>query len=1113
MAITNYDRVGKAMELLKLGIYPFIEREFKSVYGGRMIFEANRVVGNDSLNQKKAFSEYDVAALFKIMLEAWNEVFRQVLGPAERSLVFELRDVRNSWAHQKPFSTDDAYRALDSVSRLLSAVSAPQASEIDKIKQELLRVSFDEKERNAKRRTAEMALESQVTAGVKPWRDVVTPHRDVTGGYFKSAEFAADLLQVHIGEAAPEYGNPVEFFRRTYITESLKSLLSNAIERMYGKGGDPVVQLQTNFGGGKTHSMLALYHLFSGTPLKDLEGIEEISKKAGISELPEVKRVVLVGNRISPGNPTVKEDGTQVRTLWGELAWQLGGKDAHEKIRADDENATSPGDRLRELLEQASPCLILIDEWVAYARQLHDDSDLPAGSFETQFSFAQLLTESAKLVKQCLLVISLPASDTTGSPHTLADDTEVGGKRGREALDRLRNVIGRLESSWRPATAEEGFEIVRRRLFEPLINNEQYIARDSVASAYRDLYRTYEAEFPAECKAIDYEKRIKAAYPIHPELFDRLYQDWSTLLKFQRTRGVLRLMALVIRSLWESNDKSPLIMPSSIPINDPSVQSELTRYLSDNWVPIIEKDVDGPNSLPHKIDSEWANLGRLSATRRVARTIFLGSAPITTAAHYGLEDKRIKLGCAMPGESPAIFGDALRRLSNAATYLYQDGVRSWYSIQPTVTKMASDRAEDLKNNDEKVNSEVVQRLNGECRNRGEFSAAHVAPLTSHDVSDEYDAGLVVLNIDYPYSKDDDCPAVKAAQSILETRGINQRYYRNILYFLAADKNRLIDLDEAVRNYLAWKSIIEDKDKLDLTPFQVKTAETQVKNADTTVNSQIYETYQWLLVPIQKEPSSSIEWKSLRVSGRDPLAVRACKKLKNEDMLVTGLASSWLKRDLDTIPLWRGNHVAIKQLVEDYAQYLYLFKLRDSSVIHKAIQQGLGMLTWRQDSFAYAESYDEEAGRYRGLICGRQVDINTIQNYGLVVRSEVADNQIKLEAVEKEAETEKNTSGETGKEKDTGNGTQIDIDGATIIGHQKPKRFHGSVQLDPLRTSRDAGKIAEEVIAHLSGIVNADVSVTLEIQAIVPDGIPENVVRIVTENSRTLKFTSQGFEEE
>ena len=334
-------------------------------------------------------------------------------------------------------------------------------------------------------------------------------------------------------------------------------------------------------------------------------------KAAGVTNLPTARRVVLVGNKISPGNPVGQARRHRGTHPVGRTGLAVGRQSGLSPgSRADDEHATSPGDVLRELFNEYGPCLILIDEWVAYARQLHDQSDLPAGGFETHFTFAQALTESAKLAKNCLLVISLPASDTAGSPHAQADDVEVGGQRGREALDRLRNAIGRVESSWRPASAEEGFEIVRRRLFEPLADPAQFMDRDAVARAFADLYRTQQQEFPPECRDADYEKRIKAAYPIHPEVFDRLYTDWSTLVKFQRTRGVLRLMAAVIHSLWEKGDRNPLIMPANIPIDDPRVQFELTRYLSDNWVPVIEKDVDGPNSLPLRIDGEVPNLGK-----------------------------------------------------------------------------------------------------------------------------------------------------------------------------------------------------------------------------------------------------------------------------------------------------------------------------------------------------------------------------------------------------------------------------------------------------------------------------------------------------------------------
>lgn len=138
-------------------------------------------------------------------------------------------------------------------------------------------------------------------------------------------------------------------------------------------------------------------------------------------------------------------------------------------------------------------------------------------------------------------------------------------------------------------------------------------------------------------------------------------------------------MAAVIHCLWERGDKNPLILPSTIPLDEPRVQFELTRYLSDNWAPVIEKDIDGPNSLPVRQDGEASNLGKYAASRRVARTIFLGSAPIQKAAHQGIEDRRVHLGCVMPGEPVAVFGDALRRLAAGATYLYQDGHRYWYA--------------------------------------------------------------------------------------------------------------------------------------------------------------------------------------------------------------------------------------------------------------------------------------------------------------------------------------------------------------------------------------------------------------------------------------------------
>ncbi|URR36250.1 Swt1 family HEPN domain-containing protein [Thermosynechococcus sp. HN-54] len=307
MSISNYERVGRALNLLLEGLYLFVEREMKASYGDRWLQEVAQCL--PEYNQNKSSEEVlqrDVSAVLIVIWEKWHDVFKKTLGRAERALVSELRETRNAWAHTNTFSTDDAYRALDSITRLLSAISAPQAAEVDKQKQELLRIRFEEQARNITRRTTTTPTEGQPMAGLKPWREIATLHPDVASGRFQQAEFAADLWQVYLDEGSDEYRNPAEFYRRTYLTEGLKQLLANALRRLSGQGGDPVIELQTNFGGGKTHAMLSLYHLFS-SPLSPsggeglLPGTESIFQATGIRQPPEnVNIAVLVGNKLQP---------------------------------------------------------------------------------------------------------------------------------------------------------------------------------------------------------------------------------------------------------------------------------------------------------------------------------------------------------------------------------------------------------------------------------------------------------------------------------------------------------------------------------------------------------------------------------------------------------------------------------------------------------------------------------------------------------------------------------------------------------------------------------------------------------------------------------------------
>ena len=1104
MAKSNHGRVGDMLELLNRGLRPFVERELQAVHGDQwqeMVAQTLREDRGAVKATKKGELNWDTHNLLTIMWDQWNAVFRNTLGHTERSLVSELRDVRNRWAHQTPFSSDDAYRALDSIGRLLTAISAPEAKELEEQKMALLRVRFDEQRRGEMRKHAVAPTEGKPQIGLKPWREVVTPHRDVASGKYQQAEFAADLWQVYLGEAASEYQDPTEFFRRTFITEGLQKLLSNGVRRIGGQGGDPVVELQTNFGGGKTHSMLALYHLFSVTPSNELPGTEQVLKEAGCEAASKVNRAIVVGTKVSPGNPSTKDDGTVIRTIWGEIAWQLGGKAGYEMIRADDEKATNPGDKMKELFNKFSPCLVLIDEWVAYARQLHEGSVLPAGTFDTQFTFAQALSEAAKAAKNTLLVVSIPASDN-----------EIGGEWGQRALSRLKNAIGRVESSWRPASPDEGFEIVRRRLFEPLLEKQAFVAR-----AFVEMYGTQHSEFPSECREAEYERRIKLAYPIHPELFDRLYNDWSTLDKFQRTRGVLRLMAAVIHSLWERQDGNLLIMPATIPIDDSAVQFELTRYLDDQWTPVIAKDVDGEHSLPLRLDRDAPNLGRYSACRRVARTIYVGSAPTQRAANRGIDDRQVKLGCVQPGETVATFGDAIRRLTDRATYLYVDGSRYWYSTQPTVTRLAEDRANQLHEHD--VMDEIVRRLRDEARSRGDFHRVH-ACVSSSDIPDEHEARLVVLGPEQPHSKGQaDSAARKEAQAILDSRGSSPRSYKNTLVFLAGDASRLKDLQTAIRQFMSWKSIWDEREQLNLDPFQSKQADTKRKNADDTVNVRIPEAYQWLLVPNQPDPKGSPEWSETRLQGSDSLALRASKKLKSEEMLLVQMGGVRLRLELDRVPLWRGNDVLVKQLVEDFATYLYLPRLRDPDVLIAAIREGLALLTWQMETFAYAQSKVSD-GRYLGLVAGAVAAVQ-VEGGSLVVKPEVAAEQQRkdAEAARKKADeiqTGRVGSGQTdGQDQTAGQDKSAGMDNGKPVPPVTPvyRRFHGAVQLDSIRIGRDASRIADEVIQHLTRFVGSEVQVTLEIQARLQDGVSEKTIRDVTENCRTLRFDSFGFEEE
>jgi predicted AAA+ superfamily ATPase len=1095
------------MDLLKEGLGPFVIREIRGAQGQEWWPRYQQA--NPSLRASSP-TDLDAQALLKLMRDEWRTTFTRTLGSFERNLIHELIEARNDWAHQRAFTTDDAERALDSIRRLLEAMSAEdQARAVERERQVLRRQQYDEYARREERRATAAAIETDTTGGLRPWREVITPHPDVQRGAFQQAEFAADLAQVHRGEGMAEYADPVEFYRRTYLTEGLSTLLRNAMLRLGGKGGDPVIELQTNFGGGKTHSMLALYHLASDqVDPQDLPGMEPILRQtetAGVDSVPYPYRAVLVGTALGPNQVRHKDDGTETRTLWGELAWQLGRRKGYAMVAESDRTGVSPGaDVLAQLFAAYSPALILIDEWVAFVRQLYGVDGLAAGSFDANLSFAQALTEAVRQVPQTLLVASLPASDI-----------EIGGAGGREALERLRNTFGRMQASWQPATTEEGFEIVRRRLFEPIADAAGNTSRDAVIRAFIELYRSQAGQFPSVTNEADYRRKMEAAYPIHPELFRQLYEGWSTLDKFQRTRGVLRLMASVIHTLWQRNDASLLILPASIPMDAAPVVDELMRYLDSPWKPVIETDVDGDASLPLQLDKANPNFGRLSATRRVARTVYLGSAPTLNSANRGIDDTSIRLGSAQPGESVAVFGDALRTLSGQATHLYVDGQKYWFSTQPSVTRTAQELAQSFSNDE--IYHEVANRLRDQASQRGDFASVHPCPSSPADVRDEQSARLVILDPEHPHARGlgEGSPAVIFADGILRQRGESQRQYRNALVFVAADRTTWPNLEDATRQYLAWKRIYEQREQYNLDAFSENQARTKRDEQDRAVIARIPETFQWLLVPMQPNPKSpDIEWEEFRVQGDGSIAVRASQRLRSEGTLYTQWSGTLLRAELDRVPLWRGDHVGIRQLVDDFAQYLYLPRLKNADVLLEAIAGGLNNSVWSTETFAAADRFDGE--RYVGLVAGTsQRPVVTPDT--VLVRPEVALGQIKRErVVDPRPIIDPLPPGPGDGEDDGGTGvgtgpTPPIIDPPPPVT-PKTRRYWATVEIDPTAMASQPAKIGQEIVQHLAALVGADVRVTVEIDARVPDGIPEDVRRVLSENSQTLRFSDHGFEE-
>jgi predicted AAA+ superfamily ATPase len=941
---------------------------------------------------------------------------------------------------------------------------------------------------------------------LKPWREIAVPHEDVLKGTFQQAEFAADLSRVHDGTATNEYQDPVLFFQRTFVTEGMKLLLDSVVKRLAGRGGDPVIQLQTAFGGGKTHTMLAVYHLAKGdASASDLAGIPPILDGAQLTELPRASIAVLDGNKLAPNMPQ-KRGRVSVRTLWGELAWQLGKEDGYARVKAADESGTSPGKEvLAELLSVYSPCVILMDELVAYVRQFEEGKTFTGGTYDSNLSFFQALTEALKAVPTAVLLASLPESDK-----------EAGSERGVKVLRALEHYFGRVQALWKPVATDEAFEIVRRRLFAS-VNDDR--AAETVCRAYADYYIANGGEMPQETQESRYFERLRDAYPIHPEVFVRLYEDWSTLDNFQRTRGVLKLMAKVIYRLWKDGNNDLMIMPGSLPLYDADMRNEAIYYLPQGWDPVLERDVDGERAETTDIESRDTRLGSVQACRRVARTIFLGSAPTTPGQLVrGIEAKRVVLGSAQPGQQISVFEDALKRLTDRLHYLNHANDRFWFDTRPNLRREMEERKKRFQDKED-VYPEIRERLKNSI-GAGVFGGIHVF-TPGADVPDDWSLRLVALPPDAAFSRNGHGNAVERAGEILKNRGDQPRQKQNRLIFLAADYETVNRLNDQMRSVLAWDSIVTDykENKIVLDNLMAKNAELSLSKAKSALQRMVREAYKWLLAPVQEATPGKglgdVTWEHFPLNPSAPdFAQEIARVLKENELLITEWAPIHLVRMLESW-FWKPDvqEVSAMEVWQKTCQYLYLPRLKNDDAFRSTIAAGTG----GRDFFGLA--YAKEDGKYVGFSFAKTTT-PILDGTLLLIAPGTAAAYEEAERAEEHA-AQAPTGGSPAMPVPEGDGAQsssagqpgVGYTGATAGGAQAVKRrFYASIELDPIQAKKQFSDIVDEVVIQFTSKPGVKVTIAIELQAESQIGFDDGLQRAVKENCNVLRFKNAAFEE-
>lgn len=761
-------------------------------------------------------------------------------------------------------------------------------------------------------------------SALKAWRQVVTPHADIRQGKFDSSVFAANLGEVLAGRGAVDYRDAKTFFSKTFLTNGLTQLLIDVMRRLSAVGkSEPVIQLQTAFGGGKTHTLLTLYHLLKKpNEVGKLPEIQQIVSNAGIKGIPTANVACIVGTAL---------DAVSERTFWGEMAFQLdGGKEGklYGMIAENDRRKTSPGtNKLGELLKASGPTLILMDEILVYLVKAGGVQVGESSLRGNTLVFLQELTEAVANCPNACLVATLTSQ--------LAEFMDEGAERAYESLEK---VLGRIEKVRQTVEGTEIYEVIRRRLFENLGDEADHRA---AAEAYWETYRKLGEDVPSACREIGYREDIVKAYPFHPELIAVLYERWGTIPEFQRTRGVLRLLADVISDLYQSKDNDPLIQSGCVNLGSAAVRGELIKHTGWGGTghSVIDSDIAGKNAKAPEIDRQLGSeYAKESVSEKIAKAVFMYS--FSGSQQRGATLPQLRVAVLNPEMAPPFVSDALDRMTKRLWYMYHDSGLYRFESRPNLNRILVDREEMVRSEPDKVRDFAKLTLNDMIGDAA-FKVFRY-PEEDRDVADEPRLSLVVLELDQGATEEGpNTDTEKFVSQVLKQHGKNFRKHANMLIFLAPDQARSSEVTDAARRLLALRNIEDDKStKRQLTDEQVKDLAGRLKEAEARLPAALATVYRFILVPAKNKTLRCFDLGISGYSGKTTLSNLVADKLITEQQNLDKLDPAILIGE--RFGLWPEDQEAIKvkTLADYFTQLTHLPRLNNANVLPECLSKGV-----------------------------------------------------------------------------------------------------------------------------------------------------------------------------